>query len=301
MNYDLIKIKENYGETMMKLCRRLFPTILEKEGVLFNLLKSKFAFSKYIGEDILKEGIEEQFKNYIYSFFDIHEEKIELTRTPKEILEDAGYDLYECKTDEDVNKFKKYYKPGEELCTFSESRIKYCHVFFAVKKNVNDIKRENFTEPNRQDEYGTSVISIQFTRGTTNTLSIKNRYNHRVANPDATFSNNLDNIAPGLTQSFKNEYNLNINQNKTKNFEMPNDYVLANDGKFYKFNYELNNIYYCPNNIIIDRFEVIKKYQEKEKYLILDYFIIDLVNKKIELYDNRLEDTFAKHIDNIKK
>ena len=54
----------------------------------------------------------------------------------------------------------------------------------------------------RQDEYGTSVISIQFDRDDTHTLSIKNRYNHKVEKPDATFSNNLNNIVAGLTKSF---------------------------------------------------------------------------------------------------
>ena len=33
-------------------------------------------------------------------------------------------------------------------------------------------------------------------------------------NPDATFSNNLENIVLGLTKSFEEMYSLNINQNK---------------------------------------------------------------------------------------
>lgn len=88
--------------------------------------------------------------------------------------------------------------------------------FFAVKKNADEIKRENFTNPQRQDEYGTSVISIQFSKGTINDLSIKNRYNHSVNNPDATFSNNLENIKPGLTNSFEQHYGLNICQQSKK-------------------------------------------------------------------------------------
>ena len=40
------------------------------------------------------------------------------------------------------------------------------------------------------------MISIQFTKDDAHTLSIKNRYNHSVNDPDATFSNNLDNIIP---------------------------------------------------------------------------------------------------------
>lgn len=186
------------------------------------------------------------------------------------------------------------------LCTFNGGRLNRCYVFFAVKKNVDKILRPNFSNPQRQDEYGTSVISIQFTRGNTNTLSIKNRYNHRVSNPDATFSNDLENIIPGLTKSFEQEYNLNIRKSKVKGFEIPG-YVKATDGKFYKYNYEINNIYYCTDNIIIDNFEVVDKYTEKEKYVITDYFIIDLVNKKISLYDERIEDSFINEFKDIKK
>lgn len=300
MNYDLIKIKEKYGEKMMHLCRTLFPTLLEKEGLLFNLLKSKFAYSKFLYEDIINNNLESTFKDYIYSFFDIVKEDTNIVKSPQELLADAGYDFYECKTEEDVQSFKKYYKNNEKLCTFRGGRLNYCYVFFAVKKNVDEIKRENFPIPARQDEYGTSVISIQFSRGKNNTLSIKNRYNHRVQNPDATFSNNLENIIPGLTKSFEHFYNLNINQNNKKHFELPG-YVRANDGKLYKYNYEMNNIYYCTNNVIIDNFQVINDFEEKEKYLVLDYFVIDLINKKISLYDKTLEDSFTKYLDNIKK
>ena len=122
---------------------------------------------------------------------------------PKDLLNKAGYILYECKTEEEVQSFKKYYAKGEELCTFNGNRLDSCYVYFAVKKDVDNIKREDYKEPKRQDQYGTSVVSIQFTKDDTHTLSIKNRYNHTVDNPDATFSNDLDNIIKGLTDSFE--------------------------------------------------------------------------------------------------
>jgi len=280
---DLRLIKDKYGEKMMHFCRSAFPTILETPGLLFNLLKDKFEFSKFLYEDIEKESAFDMFKDYINSmFWNEDETKVVSEKTPKELFEELGYDFYECKTEEEIQSFKKYYIYGEELCTFNGGRLNSCHVFFAVKKDVEKIKR--LPEPKRQDEYGTSVMSIQFTKGKKNVLSIKNRYNHIVSNPDATFSNCLENITPGLTDSFEKTYNLNINQNDSRIFEL-NDYVRANDGKYYKYNYEIDNIYYCPNNIIIDNFEVIRDYQEKEKYLIIDYFIIDLLNKEIIEYD----------------
>ena len=299
MNIDLIKIKKYYGENMMHLCRKLFPTLLETDNLLFELLDSSYERSKYLYDDIIKSNNEEHFKNYIYSLIKKEEEKMEVLKDAKDLLEEAGYNLYECNTEEDIQKFKKYYEEEEKLCTFNGGRLECCHVFFAVKKNVDEIKREDFTIPSRQDEYGTSVISIQFSRGRRNILSIKNRYNHAVYNPDATFSNNLENIIKGLTKSFEKNYNLNINQKGKYEFELPG-YVKANDGKYYKYNYEIDNVYYCPNNIIIDNFKVIFDYQEKEKYLLIDYFVLDLVNKKIYLYD-AFEDSFVDGLQNIKK
>ena len=300
---DLINIKEKYGERMMHLCRKNFSTILENEGLLFYLMGSHFAYSRFLYEDIINNSLEDRFRNYIYSLLEPVRELPIVSESPKELFSMAGYDLYECNTVLEVNSFSKYYSVGEGLCTFRNiiDRLDKCYVFFAVRKDVATIKREDYFNPQRQDKYGTSVISIQFTKGEINTLSIKNRYNHSVSNnPDATFSNNLENIMPGLTKSFERDYGLNISQNNCGDLEIPG-YVRANDGKFYKYNYEINGVYYCTDNIIIDNFEVIRDYQEKEKYIIIDYFIIDLVNKRISLYDKSISDSFVTGLDNIKK
>ena len=291
MKSELLKIKAKYGEKMMHLCRELFSTLLEEENQLFNLLESNFAYSKFLYEDLVKNDLIEEFKDYIYSLNDKKENNVNTEKTPRELLELAGYNLYQCHNEKDIQSFKKYYAPGEELCTFKVDRLKKCHVFFAIKKNVDDIKREEFKNPSRQDEYGTSVISIQFTKGNNNVISIKNRYNHTVRNPDATFSNNLENIIEGLTESFEKEYNLRIDGTHNNDFEIPN-YVKASDGKYYKYNYEIDNIYYCVDNIIIDNFEVKNDFQEKEKYIVIDYFIIDLASKTIKLYDESFFDSF---------
>ena len=186
---DLKLIKDKYGAKMMHFCRSAFPTILETPGLLFSMLKDHFEFNRFLYEDIENEGEKDSFKIYIYSLLQKDEAEVASEKTPKELFEELGYDFYECKTEEEIQYFKKYYKEDEELCTFSGGRLNTCYVFFAVKKDAENIKRK--AEPERQDEYGTSVISIQFTKDDTNTLSIKNRYNHTVSNPDATFSNNL--------------------------------------------------------------------------------------------------------------
>ncbi len=301
MNEDLKIIKKKYGEKMAHLCRDLFPSLLETEGLMPSLMTEHFAPNHSLYEDITCQGIENEFKNYIYSLVDVeNNNKIKIVKSPEELLSEAGYILYECNSEKDIQKFKKYYAKGEELCTFKGFRLKRCHVFFAVKKNVADIKREDFTSPQRQDAYGTSVISIQFTKDDAHTLSIKNRYNHHVNNPDSTFANNLDNIIEGLTDSFARYYGLEQKHLNKKSFEI-DGYVLASDGKFYKYNQELNGKYYCPDNIIIDHYEV-KRY-DKEKYIIFDYFILDLVKKEIKMYWYNLvdDDSFLDVVSHIER
>jgi len=301
MQKELKRIKDKYGEEFSHLCRELFPTLLETEGLLYDLLINKFYPSKFLYSDIVNNKLEAKFRNFINSLL-ISKERMEIDtdKTPEELLDSVGYNLFECENENDIQKFKKYYKEGEELCTFRGRRLESNYVFFAVKKNVDDIKRENFENPERQDEYGTSVISIQFTRPKPNYVSIKNRYNLTVTNPDCTFGNNLDNIITGLTKSFENNYGFSISKKNEYDLEIPG-YVRANDGKFYKYNYEIRNIYYCTDNIIIDNFQVKRNYQEKERYIIFDYFILDMKEKTISLYDNRINDSFVECNKNIEK
>ena len=237
MGQDLKIIKKKYGEKMAHLCRAFFPTLLESEGLLLTLMLNNFEPSHDLYDDIINQKKEDEFKNYIYSLVDVeNNNEIKVDKNPKELLDDAGYDLYECKSEKDIQSFKKYYAPGEALCTFDGGRLDRCYVFFAVKKNVDNIKRENFPNPKRQDEYGTSVISIQFDRSDAHTLSIKNRYNHTVNNPDNTFGSNLDNIIEGLTEGFGKFYGL-VQQHPNGKLELEG-YVRANDGKYYKYNQE---------------------------------------------------------------
>ena len=230
-------------------------------------------------------------------------------------MDKAGYILYpECKTEEDVQKFRHYYHrgeptpkytggtpahyKGEELCTFNGGRLNSCRVWFAVRKDVDKIKIESFKSPRREDDYGISVISIQFSKISPSTLSIKNRYNHTVSNPDATFSNNLNNIIEGLTQSFTDKYGIELANKNSSSFEIPN-YVQARDGKFYRYNIETFNVYYCPNNTIIENGEV--KILDKEKFLLFDHFILDLENKKIIDFNEQLYNTVDGFIESVGK
>ena len=294
MNSDLKILKKKYGENFSKLCRNLFPSILEEEGTLVSIITSLFKESHFLYDDLIKYNMVYSFQKLVMNEYGKKTNSvIDTGKSPYELFKEQGYTLKECHTNEEILSYKKYYAKGEELCTFNDNRLKTNRVFFAVKDNALEIERKS--EPQREDEYGTSVLSLQFTIDT-NYISIKNRYNHTVNNPDATYQNNLENIAEGLTYSF--EKCLGIKQSNAQgDFEIPN-YVRAADGKYYRYNFECNNIYYCPDNIIIDSFNEVSF--PKEKYILFDVFLLDLVDKKLEKYDKSCYDGAEKIFSNIK-
>ena len=67
MNNDLKIIKKKYGEKMMHFCRDLFPTILEIEGLLPKLLMDNFNENHYLYDDIVKNEMQFEFKNFIFN------------------------------------------------------------------------------------------------------------------------------------------------------------------------------------------------------------------------------------------
>ncbi len=71
MNKDLKIIKKKYGESMAHLCREIFPTLLETEGLLLSLLQSKFHENHSLYDDIKETYQLADFKNYIYSLVDV--------------------------------------------------------------------------------------------------------------------------------------------------------------------------------------------------------------------------------------
>lgn len=61
MNKDLLWIKRHYNEKFSHLCRELFPTLLETEGLLPKLIDKHFAHSKFLYEDLVHYKKEEKF------------------------------------------------------------------------------------------------------------------------------------------------------------------------------------------------------------------------------------------------
>ncbi len=159
-------------------------------------------------------------------------------KNPLELLNEAGYDAFVAKTAKQKNSIKKYYHHGEELCTFGDPhRHKNFYIIHAIKRDAEKIKPSE--TPDREDEYGTSVISIQIARGG-GFISIKNRYNHTVNNPDATFGNNPDNIIPGLTNSLRKFFGVEFN---VSDISMPNNYAWVNDQLVW-YDFEQDNVYF---------------------------------------------------------
>ena len=285
----------------------------EIENLLFDILSTSFAPSNYLSDVLYTSENREKFKVFIYTKvgergyrLGPEDERGENLESKEYSIEDvakmfdaAGYFLFpECKTEAEVQAFRQYYDRlgrgetpifsetfsieqfvGDELCTFNGGRLNDARVWFAMKKEVYEnkfaIPRQPI--PLRDDIYGTSVLSIQWTKGNCPTLSIKNRYNHNItdSNPDSTLSNNLDNIYPGLHTAFCSAFGINVKfDQRHLNME---DFVLANDGKFHLVNTEYNGVRFCDNNSIIYPDGTVKSLDPGE-FVVVDSYVIRLKN-----------------------
>ncbi|MBR3511297.1 MAG: hypothetical protein IKN73_04530 [Alphaproteobacteria bacterium] len=194
-------------------------------------------------------------------------EKYHTTKNPLELLDEAGYDAFVVETEEQKDSIKKYFRPGEQLCTFQDrKRHKDFYIIHAIKRGADKIKPSK--TPNRQDEYGTSVISIQIAK-TGGFISIKNRYNHSVNNPDATFWNNPDEIIHGLTESLRKFFKVDFLA--TEIHHLSDNFIIVQD-QLVRFNYEFAERYigkdfYCFQDKITRL--------DTDYQIIMDIFILD--------------------------
>ncbi len=211
---------------------------------------------------------------YLSSLKGINIEDDGIKRDPFELLSLAGYYAEYADTLEKQNNIEKYFTPSERLCTFDDpTRYKQYYIINAVKYNATELNRTDFKHPKREDEYGTSVISIQILKKG-GVISIKNRYNHSIDNPDNTYNSNPDNIIYGLSAAFKNYFNVDFSSQQEP---LGKNYVLIKD-KILKYNYEVNNVYYGKDFIASgDQIYGI----DKRSQIIMDYFIFDFKQKKI--------------------
>ncbi len=247
-------IKKQNGEAVAKVLR---DNILLDIPNLAHILE--FAGNDPEKIEALVPAIREVYKKQQASVY-------KTDKDPIKLLDDAGYNAFVVKTQEDKNSIEKYYRTDEKLCTFRDpARHKNYYIIHAVKKNVDDIKPSE--HPEREDEYGTSVISIQVAKGG-GFISIKNRYNHTVNDPDNTFNSNPDNIIPGLLNALKEYFHVDFN---ISNVPLPSNYRMVND-QFVYFNYEIENVYFGPDYYFFG--SMITKLN-KDYEIMLDYFVLN--------------------------
>jgi DNA-directed RNA polymerase subunit F len=134
----------------------------------------------------------------------------------------------------------KYYRDNERICTYNslESRMREYHMIVAIKGNIDKIKRSD--NPQREDEYGTSIINIQIARNGSH-MSIKNRYNHTVSQCDSTFDNDLNHIKMGLQSMVLGYYGF---AGLTKESKVHYRNIVNIGGVYLKYHTEKNNIYF---------------------------------------------------------
>ena len=188
---------------------------------------------------------------------------------------------------------------GELICTIytnlgsaHKQRFKDYYIINAVKKEVDGddkLPEEQWhikpsDNPEREDEYGTSVISIQIVK-TGGFISIKNRYNHTVNCPDDTFDNNPDKIILGLTNSLRKYFNVEFNVSEKI---LPDNYIFVGD-RLVQYNRELNNIYF-GSNYYVKGSEIIKL--KPESQIMLDFIVFDMENKTMFTPNNNDGNTY---------
>ena len=200
--------------------------------------------------------------------------------TQEEIIEDfkkAGYDTVIFDNEEKIAECKKYYAAGEVICTYNNlsGRMSQYHMLVAVKKDIDKIQRSK--TPQREDEYGTSILNIQIAKNGSH-MSIKNRYNHTVSECDSTLNNNLDLLVPGLQAKVLGYYNI-ASLNKNKNYYKN---IVNINGVYLKYVTEVENVYF--GNFVLDSKNGVRFADNGRYYVNTDYdnlCVLDFHDKRV--------------------
>lgn len=276
------KIKKQNGEAFAKAIRSYDNGIFDVPNIV-NIVR-------YAGREA------EPIMNYLVSLKNIQIKEQNTHLSPFELLDKAGYDAYLADTLEGQNAIQKYFDSDEELCTFYDpTRFQKYYIVNAVRKDVDQIKRVDFPNPQREDRYGTSVLSIQILK-TGGFISIKNRYNHTVDCPDNTLSSNPDNIIQGLAGALKNYFNVDFSSQKT---ELSNGFVLVDD-QIIRYHMEINNVY-IGTDCYVENGEIVPL--DKDKEIVMEKFIFNTKTHKLRnllRIDDGFARAFSKEIENKK-
>lgn len=238
--------------------KRLIPG---KNGAL-QLLKDNHAYIQATLEQLYKDDL-------------THERQP--VKDPYELARSVGYELTGPfkSTGEFVSLDKQDFRPDERICTFNNpsERLNDYHILWLRHAEVSDIlpadmlTADNLSQPwktylktigrydensdrydlsglrpARDDPYGTSSMSVQISRQGSH-VSIKNRYNHTVGNPDNTLDSDLDNVAYGLKCAVYSAVGREDLIHKTK-VALAEGYIADNEGGIHRYRYEEDNVYY---------------------------------------------------------
>ena len=253
------QIKKQNGEAFARTIRDFDAGIFELPNIVKRL--------KYAGRDA------EPIKELLSSFRRGYVAMDTVSKTPFELLKQAGYRAFYADNLKKQRSIAYLFAPGEGLCTFrDEDRFKLYHIIHCVKEGAENLKRSNFKDPKREDEYGRSVISIQISKEG-GFIKITNRYNHTVENPDNTFNSNPDNIINGLTLSLKKYFNVEFASHQ----KIPENFIMMNNS-LVRYNFEKNNKYFGDGFYVKDGFihEI-----DKDKELLIDCFVLNLKKKEV--------------------
>lgn len=207
--------------------------------------------------------------------------------TQEEIIDDfkkAGYDTVIFDDKKRIAECEKYYAPDERICTYNNlsGRMSQYYMLVAIKKDIDKIQRSK--TPQRDDEYGTSILNIQIAKNGSH-MSIKNRYNHTVSECDNTLNNNLDLLILGLQAKVLGYYKIAC-LNKNKNYYR--DIVNVN-GVYLKYDTEVENVYF--GNFVLDNINGVRFADNGRYYVNADYnnlCVLDFHDKKvIKLFNER--------------
>ena len=256
--YDIIK-RQN-GERFAKAIRNYDNGIFDVPNLDYIV--------RYAGRDA------EPIMQYLLSLKDVHITQMSRHYDPIALLQAAGYDAYIADTFEKQNAISKYFAAGEALCTFRDAtRFERYHIINAVHRDAAKLHRSDFINPQREDAYGTSVISIQILKQG-GFISIKNRYNHTVDSCDNTFNSNPDNIIMGLSDALRNYFGVDFSTVRT---DLPRGYTLVGD-RICQYLQEVNNVYLGTNYYISDG--CIHDVNTQHEVMLGGGLIFDIVNRR---------------------
>lgn len=198
-----------------------------------------------------------------------------VTQTATEILADLGYKIVKTSSLDDLKalNLKEWFHGNNAWCKYSDAnRWSRYDIYIIWKPELKDLKP--LPNPKVNDEYSLSLMSIGCVDG--QLFQICQRYNHAASgSADWALGGNLNNLAENLTEAFCKEFG--YESIGAVNRFMP-DQTIIRHGKYIKYNYEINDVYFCEN-AVIDNEAIL--YTDKSRYTIVDYFVVDWVEKVV--------------------